>query len=67
MEDFTLAKIAYEAYGAFTGWKTYNGRDMPKWDDLGLPIMRAWQAAAEEVRLVSRKEYIEELERYILK
>ncbi len=49
MDDLTLGRIGYEAYGNFTGWKTYNGKDMPQWDDLTLNIMRAWQAAGEAI------------------
>ena len=52
MDDLTLGRIGYEAYGNFTGWKTYNGKDMPKWDDLTLNIMRAWQAAGEAIRAI---------------
>ena len=37
---------AYEAYGARTGGKTHDGRDMPHWGDLGETIQAAWVAAA---------------------
>lgn len=37
---------AYEAYGAATGGKTFDGRDMPHWQDLGETIQAAWVAAA---------------------
>jgi hypothetical protein len=40
-----LAKIAYEAYAATTGGKTYDGKDMPKWEDLPLRTVTAWEAA----------------------
>lgn len=37
---------AYEAYGARTGGKTHDGRDMPHWGNLGETIQAAWVAAA---------------------
>lgn len=39
-------QIHYEAYAAHTGWKTFDGRDMPPWSQLGDRIQGAWQAAA---------------------
>ncbi len=48
-EDRTLGKVGYEAYAKFTGGKTYDGRDMPAWDDLTDRIQGAWQAAAEAI------------------
>ncbi len=44
-----LGQIAYEAYAKSTGGKTYDGRDMPKWDDLPEAIRTAWRAAADAV------------------
>lgn len=44
-----LALVAYEAYARSTGGKTYDGRDMPAYDDLGDTIQAAWQAAAQAV------------------
>lgn len=46
-----LAKIAYRAYATSTGGKTFDGRDMPDWDDLGDRVQAAWTAAAEAVRV----------------
>src|ERR1700735_440174 len=40
------AKNAYRAYFDHTGWKTFDGRDMPLWMDLGEKIQGAWKAAA---------------------
>lgn len=50
MTDIELAQTAYEAYAAHTGGKTYDGRDMPAWDDLRA-IQHAWEAAARAVRM----------------
>lgn len=48
--DKSLGQVAYEAYGESTGWKTYNGNEMPRWEALGEPIQQAWEAAAEAAR-----------------
>lgn len=44
MEE-TFERLGYEAYAEFTGGKTFDGRDMPKWDDLPDRIKGAWYAA----------------------
>jgi len=44
-----LAKAAYAAYGEATGGRTYDGRLMPGWDDLGDTIQNAWAVAAHAV------------------
>lgn len=44
-----LAQVAYAAYGESTGGKTFDGRPMPEWDDLGEGIQRAWREAAAAV------------------
>ena len=38
-------RIGYEAYAHSTGGKTFDGRDMPRWEDLPDPIQTAWEAA----------------------
>jgi hypothetical protein len=43
------AQAAYQAYADSTGGKTWDGRDMPAWDDLGERIQGAWRAAAATV------------------
>jgi hypothetical protein len=45
-----LAEIAYRAYAESRNGKTWDGRDMSPWVDLGDPIRSAWAAAAEAVR-----------------
>jgi hypothetical protein len=39
------AQLAYERYAAATNGKTFDGRDMPKWEALGERIQNAWRAA----------------------
>ena len=48
-ERVVLAQTAYEAYGASTGGKNYQGLPMPSWDDVGEPIRAAWAAAVTAV------------------
>lgn len=47
---FTLAIVAYSAYGESAGWKNYQGLPMPRWEDLPMPIKEAWRAAANAVK-----------------
>ncbi|MET9396308.1 hypothetical protein [Kitasatospora sp. NPDC002965] len=42
----SIARAAYEAYRVHTGSRTWDGRPMPEWQDLGARIQRAWAAAA---------------------
>lgn len=42
-----IARIGYEGYAASTGGKTFDGRDMPRWEDLPARTVEAWKAAAE--------------------
>jgi hypothetical protein len=44
MTIYHLARIGYEAYAANTGGKTFDGRDMPKWEDLPQRTIDAWAA-----------------------
>lgn len=44
-----IGKIGYEAYAKFTGWKTFDGRTMPPWDELTDRIQDAWRAAARAI------------------
>ena len=40
-----LAEIAFNAYGEDCNWKTFDGRDMPKFDAIGEPVREHWAAA----------------------
>ncbi|GAA4002047.1 hypothetical protein GCM10022631_10830 [Deinococcus rubellus] len=44
-----FAKEGYEAYAKQTGGKTFDGRDMPTWEQLPENIKDAWSAGAEYV------------------
>ncbi len=39
------AKKAYEGYAESTCGKTYDGREMPEWQELNPAIQKAWTAA----------------------
>lgn len=45
MSSANLAEIAYNAYAGSTGGKTWDGRDMPDWGDLGEKVQTAWATA----------------------
>ncbi len=46
---FVLAQKAYEAYKAERQGLTYDGKDIPAWDDVPMPIKMAWTAAVDAV------------------
>lgn len=48
-----LARVAFEAYGASTGGKTWDGKDIPPFEvirERTPHVARAWEAAADAVR-----------------
>jgi hypothetical protein len=55
MDQLQLARIAYEGYAKCTRGKTFDGRDMPTWQQLldagdrGAHTVRAWCAAVDAV------------------
>lgn len=44
-----FAKGAYQAYGAVTDWKNFQGNPMPAYEDLPDQIKQAWEAASQYV------------------
>lgn len=48
-----IGLVAYEGYKTYTGGKTYDGKDMLSWTDLGPDIRAAWRAAADAVLMVT--------------
>lgn len=51
-EDLTeLARIGYEAYGDSADWKNFEGKPMPKWDDLRPDICEKWKAASRALAM----------------
>lgn len=51
----TLGQIGYEAYAQSTGGKTFDGRDMPTWQEIRdregktPKVTKAWEAAADAI------------------
>lgn len=43
---YTYGESAYDGYREATGGKTYDGRNMPAWADLGERIQGAWEMSA---------------------
>lgn len=44
-----LGELAFTAYNAQAGGKTYDGKDTPAWGDLGAAVQANWEAAARAV------------------
>jgi len=54
MTPITDGRVGYEAYGETAGWKTFDGRPMPSWDELGASdtgkeTQRRWEVAAKAI------------------
>lgn len=45
VDIYRVARIAYDAYGAVTDHKNYQGLPMPPFDDLTPRIKEAWRLA----------------------
>jgi hypothetical protein len=61
----TLGEIGYRAYSAFTGNKTYDGREMPAWENLTDKIRGAWEAAAQGIEEESSARFQEKIAKAI--
>lgn len=48
-ESKTYAQTAFEAYVEAVGGKTYDGKDIPKWNDLTDSVRDAWAKASGAV------------------
>lgn len=44
-----LAKTAFDAYGDYADWKTFDGRPMPQWEEVGFDVQSRWQASVKAV------------------
>lgn len=47
--NITNGQIAFEAYSKSMGGKTYDGKDIPHWEDISPKVQEAWGAAASAV------------------
>lgn len=44
-----LARIAFDAYNKQAGGKTWDGKDIPPFDEVGEKVRANWQAAVQSV------------------
>jgi len=44
-----IGRIAFEAYAESVGGKTYDGKDIPKWESVGKTVQDGWRHAAVAV------------------
>jgi hypothetical protein len=44
-----IGRIGFEAYAKQVGGKTYDGKDIPKWEDVGKVVQDGWRAAGVAV------------------
>lgn len=49
-----LGHIGYDAYGDVADWKAWNGKPMPKWDELPEDIRVKWTASAVAITNADR-------------
>jgi hypothetical protein len=49
----TYGQAAFEAYAAHTDNKTFDGREIPRWEDLTIAVREAWERAADAAVLAS--------------
>lgn len=48
----SFGQIAFDAYTDAKQGTTFDGRPIPKWEDLGEPVRNAWEASAQAVRAI---------------
>lgn len=47
--QYSLGKIAFEAYGSAVLGKTHDGKIIPQWDELSEEVKGAWESSARHV------------------
>ena len=53
-----IGRIGFEAYSVSVGGKTYDGKDIPKWEDVGQRVQDAWRAAGIAIlQYIDREQY----------
>jgi hypothetical protein len=62
MADFkSPGQLAFEAYSERKSGKTYDGKSIPKWRELPIDVLEAWDAAASAVE----KKVIQDFQRFL--
>lgn len=51
MQDVSLGQLNFEAYTESKGGKTYDGKNIPTWENLSVEVRRAWEAGARAVHM----------------
>ena len=59
------AKQAWDAYAEASGGKTYDGKPLPDWEDLGEEKQAAWRAAANAVQKFNMQGCLVQGDKYI--
>lgn len=44
-----FAESAFNAYGDAAGWKTWDSKPMPQWNEVGEVVQARWIAAVKDV------------------
>lgn len=55
MNEHKLAKIMWTAYAQKAGGKTFDGKQLPTWDELGEERQSCWVAAADAAQTALRE------------
>jgi hypothetical protein len=56
MTNYNLAKIMWDAYSQKAGGKTFDGKPLPTWEELGEDRQSCWSAAADAAHVAIREE-----------
>jgi hypothetical protein len=56
-----LARAAYSAYCEYRGWKSFDGKPLPTWDEVKPDIQAGWQAAVRGMQMCSEWDDLEKL------
>jgi hypothetical protein len=56
ISDYNLARVMWDAYAKKAGGKSYDGKPLPAWDDLGEDRQLCWVEAARAAKLAIQNE-----------
>jgi hypothetical protein len=58
METTELAKTAFKAYNVQAGGKTWDGKPIPDWENVGEKVQANWVAAINAVIPIIKKDHV---------
>lgn len=64
MNSKSLGQIAFEAYKEDLEGKTYDGKQIPNWEDLGERVKHGWEKSAEMISRGTIKGIVRFIEEY---